>query len=169
MCMHAQSPGCVQLFVTPWTGARQAPLPMGFRRQEYWTRLPVPHPGDLPDLGTPSALAWAGDSLPLNHLGSPIMTLIQMQVEHSSKTLFNSLINEVAISSYNQFNGESILPHLCKSIMSAKINLEIGAKLASLVEEWETVVLIVERICFYPWKSIDIAISCLKTRVIKSL
>lgn len=67
------------------------------------------------------------------------MTLIQMQAEHSSKTLFNSLINEVAISSYNQFNGESTLPHFRKSIMSAKINLEIG-KLASLLKE-ETIVL----------------------------
>ena len=81
------------------------------------------------------------------------MTLIQMQVEHSSKTLFKSLVNEVATSSYNQFNGESTLPHLCKSIMNAKINLEIGAKLVSLVQEWETIVLIVERLCFYPWKS----------------
>ena len=120
--------------MTPWTGACQTPLSMGFLRQEYWIWLPFPSPGDLPDLGIPLASAWAGDSLPLNHLGSPIMTLIQMQVEHSSKTLFNSLINEVAISSYNHFNGESTVPNLCKSIMSAKINLEIGAKLASLVE-----------------------------------
>ena len=35
-------------FVTPWIVARQAPLPMGFPRQEYWSRLPFPSPGDLP-------------------------------------------------------------------------------------------------------------------------
>ena len=35
--------------VTPWTGARQAPLSMGFSRQEYWSGLPFPSPGDLPD------------------------------------------------------------------------------------------------------------------------
>ena len=38
-------------FVTPWTVAHQAPLSMGFPRQEYWSRVPLPSPGDLPDLG----------------------------------------------------------------------------------------------------------------------
>ena len=41
----------VQLFVTPWTVARQAPLPVEFSRQEYWSELPFPPPGDLPDPG----------------------------------------------------------------------------------------------------------------------
>ena len=41
----------VQLFATPRTVARQAPLSMGFSRQEYWHGLPCPPPGDLPDLG----------------------------------------------------------------------------------------------------------------------
>ena len=41
----------VQLFVTPWTVARQAPLSKGFPRQEYWKRLPFPPPGELPDPG----------------------------------------------------------------------------------------------------------------------
>ena len=36
---------------TPWTIARQAPLSMGFSRQEYWSGLPFPSPGDLPDPG----------------------------------------------------------------------------------------------------------------------
>ena len=39
----------VRLFVTPWTVARQAPLFMGFSRQEYWSGLPCPSLGDLPD------------------------------------------------------------------------------------------------------------------------
>ena len=38
--------------VTPWTAARQASLSMGFSRQEYWTGLPFPSPGDLPNPGT---------------------------------------------------------------------------------------------------------------------
>ena len=47
----------VRLFATPWTVACQAPLFMGFSRQEYWSRLPCPPPGDLPDPGTePSSL-----------------------------------------------------------------------------------------------------------------
>ena len=40
---------CVQLFATLWTVARQAPLPMGFSRQEYWSGLPFSSPRDLPD------------------------------------------------------------------------------------------------------------------------
>ena len=41
----------VQLFATPWTVARQAPLSMGFSRHEYWNGLPSPPPGDFPDPG----------------------------------------------------------------------------------------------------------------------
>ena len=47
MCSVTQS--C--LFVTPWTIARQVPLSMEFSRQEYWSGLPFPSPGDLPDPG----------------------------------------------------------------------------------------------------------------------
>ena len=50
-CMHAKSLQLVRLFVTPWTAACQAPLSMGFFRQEYWSGLPFPSPGDLPDPG----------------------------------------------------------------------------------------------------------------------
>ena len=51
---YADMPSCcshVRLFVTPWTVAHQAPLSMGFSRQEYWSGLPFPSPGDLPDPG----------------------------------------------------------------------------------------------------------------------
>ena len=50
--------------VTPWTAARQAPLSMGFSRQEYWSGLPSPSPGDLPNPGIePGSLALQADSL----------------------------------------------------------------------------------------------------------
>ena len=39
----------VRLFATPWTIARQVPLSMEFSRQQYWSGLPFPLPGDLPD------------------------------------------------------------------------------------------------------------------------
>ena len=53
-------------------GACQAPLSMGFPRQEYWSGLPFPSPGDLPDPGTePEFPASPADSLPLCPLGSP--------------------------------------------------------------------------------------------------
>ena len=64
----------VQLFVTPWTVAHPFPLSMGFPRQEYWSGLPFPPPGDPPDPGIkPTSLVWQADSLPLNHLGSPFL------------------------------------------------------------------------------------------------
>ena len=46
-----QSLSHVQLFGTPWTAAHQASLSMEFSRQEYWSGLPCPPPGDLPDPG----------------------------------------------------------------------------------------------------------------------
>ena len=55
----------------PWTVAHQAPLSTGFARQEYWSGLPFPSPGDLPDSGIePASLALAG-RLSLCRLGSP--------------------------------------------------------------------------------------------------
>ena len=51
------------VFETPWTVAHQAPLPMGFPRQEYWSGLPFPSPGDLPDPGIkPVSPALQADS-----------------------------------------------------------------------------------------------------------
>ena len=54
----------VQLFVTLWTVACQAPLSMGILQQEYWSRLLFPSPGDLPDPGveptSPTSPALAG-------------------------------------------------------------------------------------------------------------
>ena len=55
---------CVQLFVTPQIVAFQAPLSMGFSRQEYWSGLPFPSPEDLPNPGIePGSPALQADSL----------------------------------------------------------------------------------------------------------
>ena len=48
MNVNVKSLSCVRLFATPWTVAYQAPLCMGFSRQEYWSGLPFPSPRDLP-------------------------------------------------------------------------------------------------------------------------
>ena len=58
---------------TPWTIAHQAPLSMGFPRQEYWSGLPFPSPGDLPNPGTKpvSPALQADSSLLKDKEGSP--------------------------------------------------------------------------------------------------
>ena len=70
----------VQLFTTPQTVAHQAPLSMEFSRQEYWSRLPCPPPGDLPDPGieptSPAVPPLQMDSLLL----SPIMALTHNKI-----------------------------------------------------------------------------------------
>ena len=50
----------VRLLATPWTVAYQAPPSMGFSRQEYWSGVPLPSPGDLPDPGNLSYVSCVG-------------------------------------------------------------------------------------------------------------
>ena len=60
-----ESLSCVWLFATPWTVARQSPLSIEFSRQEYWSRLSLPSPGNLPNPGTePGSASLQADSLP---------------------------------------------------------------------------------------------------------
>ena len=69
MCVNVcvcvcESLNSVQLFVTPWTVARQTPLSTEISRQEYWSGYPIPSPGDFPDLGMqPGSPALQADSL----------------------------------------------------------------------------------------------------------
>ena len=61
-------------FVTPWTVAHQAPQPMGFSRQEYWSGLPFPSPEDLLDPGIePQLPSLQTDSLPSEPPGKAIL------------------------------------------------------------------------------------------------
>ena len=78
VCMLSHFSG-FRLFATLWTVAHQAPLSMGFSRQECWSGFPCPPPGDLPDPGIKSA-SPAGpdlqtDSLLLSHQGNPAICL----------------------------------------------------------------------------------------------
>ena len=85
LCMYLCS--CVfshvQLFVTPWAVAHQVPLSMEFSRQEYWSRLPFPSPGDCPDPGIKpeshmSCIGWR-ILYQLSHQKSPIHILSFMK------------------------------------------------------------------------------------------
>ena len=63
--MKVKSLSRVRLFGTPWTVAYQAPPSVGFSRQEYWSGLPFPSPGDLPNPGIePRSPALLADALP---------------------------------------------------------------------------------------------------------
>ena len=60
-----KSLSCVQFLATPWTAAYQAPSSMGFSRQDYWSGVPLPSPGDLPNPGIePGSPTWQADALP---------------------------------------------------------------------------------------------------------
>ena len=61
---EVKSLSCVRLFATPWTVAYQASLSMGLSRHEYWSGLPFPSPGDLPNSGIePRSPALRADAL----------------------------------------------------------------------------------------------------------
>ena len=75
-CVQSQLLSHVQLFVTPWIVACQAPLSTGLPRQECWNKMLFLSPRDLPDPGIkPASLAWQADSLPLSHQGNPVYSL----------------------------------------------------------------------------------------------
>ena len=73
LCIYSVVQSCLTL-VTPCTVACQAPLSVRFPKQEYWSGLPLPSPGDLPHPGikpmSPTLPVWQADSLPLSLLGS---------------------------------------------------------------------------------------------------
>ena len=86
-CMHA----CLITSVVSdsailWTVYCQAPLSMEFSRQGYWSGLPLPPPGDLPNSRTepesPASSALQADSLPLNHWGGPYSSLLDIIPVH---------------------------------------------------------------------------------------
>ena len=72
-CVCSQSLSRVQLFLTPWTAAHQAPLPMGFCRQEYWNGLPCPPRKSSRPRDWTHVSCIADWFLPLSHLGSPVL------------------------------------------------------------------------------------------------
>ena len=67
----------VRLCATLWTVACQAPLSLGFSREEYWSGLLFPSPGDLPDPGIePASPAFQADSLPAELTAKPILYIV---------------------------------------------------------------------------------------------
>ena len=93
-------PSCVQLFATAWTVAHQAPLPMGFSKQEYWSGLPFSPPGDLRDPGiepaSPVCPTVAGRLFSTEPLGKP---------REMERAPFHFSEQRVSIASFYGFQG----------------------------------------------------------------
>ena len=86
----------VWLFVILWTVTHQAPLSMGFSRQEYWSELPCPPSGDLPDSEikpkSPEAPALQAEFLLLSPQGTPVITLKGSNYYHHFKVIHNGVL-----------------------------------------------------------------------------
>ena len=99
----------VQFFVAPWTVACQAPLSMGFPRQEYWSGFLFPSAGDLPNpVIKPVSPAWQADSLLLSNLGG------QLDYGESQNTPMSRELGELGSRSGNQV----LIKQNCLSVMS---------------------------------------------------
>ena len=90
--VFVQSLSRVQLFATLWAVARQAPLSMGFFRQEFWSGLPFPSPGDLPEPGiklrSPTLQADALTSEP------PAKPRVEVFLQYTNHTSIRLLLKE---------------------------------------------------------------------------
>ena len=96
-------------FAIPWTVAHQAPLSMEFSRQEYWSGLPFPAPGDLPDSGIePGSPALQTDSLPSELKGSPWSLVIV----RTPTINYSIIVITVALVCWAPPCTDSVLSHL---------------------------------------------------------
>ena len=121
--MKVKSLSRVQLFATPWTVAYQAPLSMGFSRQEYWSGLPFPSPGDLPDPGIePRSPTLYADTLPSEPPGkSLLITKFRLKLEKVGKTArpFRYDLNQIpyhyTVEVTNRFKGLDLIDRCLKN------------------------------------------------------
>ena len=101
----------VRLFATPWTVADQVPLSMGFSRQEYWSGLPFPSPGHLPD---------PGSNLGLPHCRQPLYHLSRWEVLYKWLMLllfsFHCFLNSIGTSGLTceLFRNISVKLQICR-------------------------------------------------------
>ena len=118
---------CVQLFVTPWTVAYQAPPSMGFFRQEYWSGLPFPSPGDLPNPGIePRSPAFQADTLTSEPPGKPTTPKL-----HPKLPSFQGLHRSYPIS-YPCYPSKSVYRKFSKTTFILETNCRVWASLRTL-------------------------------------
>ena len=106
-----KSLGCVQLFATPWTVAYHAPPSMGFSRQEYWSGLSFPSPGNLPDPETePGSPALAGGFFTTAPPGKPnvnvnVKSLSRVRLSATSWTVAYQAPRSMEFSRQESWSG----------------------------------------------------------------
>ena len=106
----------VWVFEIPWTVAYQAPLFMEFSRQEYWSGLPFPSPGDLPNPGTePGSPALQANSLPFEPPGKHTL-LVGMKTEQCAYCSTASFLILTLYYSWIKYNlwENCLMYYLCK-------------------------------------------------------
>ena len=121
VCMYMVSH--VPLFAIPWTVDCQVPLSIEFSRQEYWSVLPFPTPGDLPYPRSNSHLLtllhWRADSLPLHRLGSPrsvcTITLVMVHYEDELQCVNYPVPSDWVVSSDHMRKWSWCLPQTSQS------------------------------------------------------
>ena len=141
LCAY-QSFGHVRLFVTPWTVAHQAPLSMGFLRQNYWSGWPFPSPGNLPNPGTePGSSAFQADSSPSWPPGNPQLSWVGPNQDTATTVFIIILLvicqikNKSSTYTWNQYNAINQLyvnKNLKKQIKLDKANLHKRSSFFSL-------------------------------------
>ena len=125
-CLRAKSLSRVWLFATLWTVAFQAPLSMGFSRQEFWSELPCPLPGDLPDPGIEptslKSLALAGGFFTTKATWEARSVwhgpIIPQSYSHTAWLLLNSLIGTSTPRGWMWTNRKGIIQGFSHKEMS---------------------------------------------------
>ena len=109
----------VQLFATPWTVAHPVPLSMRFSRQEYWSRLPFPSPGDLPDPGIEhTSPVSPGRFFTTEPSGKPFHVVCVSKLPDLSVPLLPNL-------SCRKIQKEWLFPHLDYPTADTYINISV--------------------------------------------
>ena len=113
MCMFSRF-SHVWLFATPWTVAHQAPLSMGFSRQEYWSGLPCcPPPADLSDPGiepvSPASPSLQADSLLSGHRRSPEFNIVLSNTSENLVVFFRWFSSKVELIRYRTIYSTFLL------------------------------------------------------------
>ena len=134
----------VRLFATPWTVAYQAPPSMEFSRQEYWSGLPFPSPGDLPDPGIkPWSPALEADTLPFEPPGKPFhakMGTIRTEMARTyqkQKRFRRGDKNTQKNYKNDPDNHNGVVTHLQPDMLECEVKWNLGSTTTKPVEVME--------------------------------